>query len=182
MNITPNEMNKYIAVIKKAYEQNEMVELFGCKESYSLNEKGEYYLKQDIRLGGATSDPINMEALLSASEMYYCSLDKKNKKEFSTSFIDTLIKLAESRNIQDLYFATEIYCILGNREHKDSFYPLKGICNQIKDKIETNIMERSSELKLEKVYAGTDQVDGLWSILHTMNALVSNEIKIQGLD
>lgn len=64
----------------------------------------------------------------------------------------------------------------------DSFYPLKGICNQIKDKIETNIMERSNELKSEKVYAGIDRVDGLWSMLHTMNALISNEIKIQGLD
>lgn len=175
--------NKYTEVVKKAYEQKEMKELYGCRETYSLNENGKYYLNQDIRLTGVSfesSDPINLEALISATEMFYCSLDKKSgeKKRFLDEFTDTLINLIESSDISNLYFATEIYFILGNRENKDIFYPLKGIYKQIKQKLEEKIAERSSELKAEKKYAGRNQDNGLWSVLHGINDIANDEIKI----
>ena len=179
--------NKYINVVKKAYELGEMGELYGCKESYSLDENGKYYLNQDVRLTGVApedADPINMEAIISATEMFYCSLDRKSgqKKRFLTEFSNTLVSLIESKEVADLYFAVEIYFILGNRENKDVFYPLKGVYKQLKKKIEQNTVQRCGELKSEKKYAGSNQVDGMWSVILNANAMAANEVKIMGVE
>lgn len=169
--------NKYIDAVKKAYELGEMVELYGCKESYSLDKNGKYYLSQDVKLTGLSSEntePINLEALVSATEMFYCSLDRKSgqKKRFLTEFTNALISLIDSNGVADLYFAIEIYFILGNRESKDAFYPLKGIYQQLKKKLEQSIAQRCNELKSEKKYAG------VWSVIQDINAMSANEVKI----
>ncbi len=121
--------NKYVAIVKRAYESNELTKLFSCEESYSLNENGEYYLKEDSRLTGSAPeqlDPINIEALISAAEIFYCSLDKRSgqKDAFIVCFVDALGKLIESKDPNGLYFATKIYNVIKERTEKDIFYPL----------------------------------------------------------
>lgn len=178
--------NKYMNAIITAYKRNEMEMLFGCKPFYAIDENGKYYLQRDIRLTGVASeneDPIDLEALLSATEQYYCSLDRKRgeKEQFINKFVNMLLKLIKSNSVCDLYFATEIYYILAERERKDIFYPLEGVYKRVKKNIEIKVSERKEELKMKKIYAGMTQENGLWDILKVRNAKADEKVKLAGV-
>lgn len=177
--------NNYINAVKTAYDRKEMNLLFGCNSLYTTDQSGNYILKQDMRLTGIHPDdeePVNFEALLSATEQYYCSLDRKNgeKKRFINEFTDSLLQLLNSNSVYDLYFATEIYFILGKRTQKDNFYPLREVYAKIKSFIEIKINERETELKSNRIISGGHNIP-LWSSLRLKNNTAKDAVKLSGV-
>ena len=130
-------MNKYIEVVKRAYESGELYLLLAGDNKYIVDSDGKFFLREDIRLAGTSPDecdPMNIEAILSALEEYYCSLDKESgeKEAFWNSLRQSLEDLLSSNDTEKVYFATKIYYSLKKRDEKDSFYPFKGLRNEIR--------------------------------------------------
>ena len=134
-------MNKYIETVKKAYTSGELHLLLAGDHKYITDADGKFFLREDIRLTGAPQDecdPMNIEAVVSALEEYYCSLDKERgeKKAFRNSLRQSLEDLLGSNDTKKAYFAAKFYYSLRERDGKDSFYPFKGLCDEIKNKKE----------------------------------------------
>ena len=182
-----NIENKYVKAVSKAYENNELDLLLGCSEKYCLDENGKYYMREDIRLSGTepeNSDPVNFGALLSAVESYYCSLDRKSgkKKQFIDSLTEAIIKLAESGNAEQIYFAARIYFIVAERENQEGyFYPLEGLYKNLKSSIETKVLMAEKELKSINKYAGRLHEEGLWAVIQLDNSSSAKDAKLRGI-
>ena len=179
--------NKYIEAIIKAYQSKELEMLFGCRDEYAVDGNGEYYLMQDMKLtcsGPEDSDPINLQALISAAELYYCSLDRATaqKKQFIEDLISALLNLIKSKSITDLYFAARIYYILGERECEESFYPLGGIYQAVKLPLLTHLNVSKDALKSAKIYEGRIEKNGLWSVLHIEDNTAEMPVKLIEVD
>lgn len=179
--------NKYIEAITKAYRNKEMEMLFGCRDEYAVDENGEYYLMQDMKFtcrGPEDSDPINLQALISAAELYYYTLDRSSgqKKQFIEDLTAMLSNLIKSNRITDLYFATRIYYILGERGCEDSFYPFGGIYQAVKLPLSTHLNASKNALKAEKIYVGRMQENGLWEVLHIDDNIAEDPVKLIEID
>lgn len=177
-------INKYIEAVKTAYNNNELYKLLGCKDEYIYDRNGSYYLNMDIRLAGISIDeldPINMDALLSAVEQFYCSLNKAKgeKVQFINELKKSLDYLLESDNALYLYFLAKIYFILAKQEEKDMFYPFKGIYKNLQKPLAQELMKVKTELLKTRMFEGKNKEAGLWEVLLLCNEEASDNVKME---
>ncbi|AOZ97881.1 hypothetical protein [Butyrivibrio hungatei] len=176
-------MNKYIDAIKKAYVNKELEKLLGCNDTYVLDSSHKHYLSEDLRLTGRLqeeSDPINFRAILSATEEYYCSLNTSGeKKKFSCDFRNSIEYLLASGDEKQVYFASKIYFLLGERDAKDIFYPFKGLYLSLKQNVIVNLIRCRNDLKNARIYEGKRENSGLWGAIITLNDNAIKEVKLE---
>lgn len=179
-------MNKYIELVKRAYASGELYLLLAGDNKYIVDSDGKFFLREDIRLTGVAQDecdPMNIEAILSALEDYYCSLDKKSgeKKDFWSTLRQSLENLLSSNDAEKVYFATKIYYSLGKRDGKDSFYPFKGLYGEIRNNVIDALCKTRDGLKEAKIYEGKNQQNGLWDVIRACNEQSLDKVSLEGI-
>ena len=177
-------MNQYYDVVSRAAKYNELDKLLGGDDKYIRDSNGDLYLAEDIRLTGCSeedSDPMNLHAILSAIEIYYCKLNRKDgsKKRFREELVQSLNRMIYSENEIYLYFATKTYFILGKRDVANALYPFKGLYLEIKKSIEKQLIKKEEDLIRLKIYGGQNFEKGLWDVLIWNNNHVSEEVRIR---
>ena len=185
-------MDKFDEVVKKAYENDELIKLLSGDPKYILDENGKPYLVEDLKSSYAPSieeeDPMCLPAILNAIEDMYRSFNRakgisdaerrEQKARLIKALQDSIVKMSSSEEVTHVYFAAEIYFILGDRDQNMLYFPLHVINDDIKKAVQMGVDKYKENLKKTKLYAGKNNGLGLWGVLICWNNYVPDTIKL----
>lgn len=139
----------YYQAFKKAYENNELYELFSKNEKYIYDNNGRLLISPDLMSFPDEDSVINYPALIMNGAVYhYFELDENEREEFKTRFCNAIIRMAESESIEQLYDATQIYFVLAEQEKENGdYFSLKGYATSLRNILREKVVALSEELK-----------------------------------
>ena len=156
----------FLDVFTKAYENDELYELFSKNEKYIFDENGRLVLAPDVKLYPDEDLVIYYGGLIISGAVYY--LFKLNKKEeivFKKRFCSAVLKMIDSDSIEQLYDATQIYYILVEHEEANARFCLRDYSVIFKEKLREEIACNKEELKQYVIGPEDCRIDGYSRIM-----------------
>lgn len=168
--------NSYFKIFKKAYNKNELFELFSKNKKYMYDNKGNLILAPDTKLQPDEDLTVNYNSLImSGAVYYYFELSDEERHEFKRRFCDAIIKMIETNSIPLLYDATQIYYILVSQEENDDYFPLKGYSSVFRDMLSKKVKTLSNELKNYIIGPKDCRISGYDRIIEKENKIIDIE-------